>query len=172
MADIKTAYASSAALTITLASLGTNSSLVVGRESTSVDNTSNKYLDYPVAGKITTGTSPTAGVIEVWAYGQLDDTPTYSDSFTGTDNPKTMTTRDILLSGCAWIATLVTTATTNVTYWFGPVSLACAFSRLYGGGILVPKKWGLFVTHNTAVNLNSTGSNHACWHTGVYMTSV
>lgn len=44
--DTKLAYGSSSNLTITLASLATDSSLLTGRESTEVDNTTNKYIDY------------------------------------------------------------------------------------------------------------------------------
>lgn len=172
MANIKTEYAASGALTITLTSLATSATLVAGQESTAVANTTTKYLDYLVAGKITTGTTPTAGVIEIWAYGSVEDTPTYPDVFDGTDSAETVTSRDILTAGLAWVATLVTDTTSDRTYWFGPVSLAGAFSRLYGGGLFVPKNWGIFVTHNTVAALNVTAGNHAAWQTGVYMTSV
>ena len=37
------------------------------------------------------------------------------------------------------------------------------------GGV-VPKNHGLFVTHDTAVNLNSTAGNHSFSYTGVYGT--
>lgn len=172
MASLKVAYASSAAATITLASLATSATLVTGRQSTVVSNTTNLYLDYLIGGKITTGTTPTVGVIEVWAFGSVEDTPTYTDGFGASDAAHTATTRDILLSSAAKLCTLINTTSSNVTYWFGPVSLAAAFGRLYGGGLFVPKNWGLFVTHSTVAALNSTAGNHALWHTGVYMTSA
>src|SRR5580765_5268340 len=54
-ANIKLAFASSAALTCTLASLATSSTFVAGREATSIDNSSNLYIDYRLTAKITTG---------------------------------------------------------------------------------------------------------------------
>lgn len=170
MADRKVAYAASAAYTITLASLATSSTLVAGRESNAVSNTTDKYLDYLIGGKVTTGTSPTGGVIEVWAYGSEEDTPTYPDVIDGTDSVETFTSRDILVYGLARIATIPVDTTSNRTYWFAPVSLAGAFGRLVGGNIYVPKTHGIFVAHSTGVNLHATGGNHAIWQTGVYET--
>lgn len=164
MADVKTEYASSADLTITLASLATSATLVAGRESTAVSNTTNKYVDYLLGGRITTGTSPTAGTIQVWAYGSFDDTPTYPDVLDGTDSAETMTSADIKRSSLKLIAVIVTDATSDRSYYFGPVSIANAF----GGSI--PKNWGVWVTHNTAVNLNATAGNHQITQTGVYAT--
>ena len=86
MADEKIAYASSAALTITPASLATSATLVAGRESTAVVNTTNLYVDYLLAGKIMTGTTPTVSKqIQVWVYGQTEDTPLYPGTITGSD---------------------------------------------------------------------------------------
>ena len=47
------------ALTITLASLATSSTLLAGRQSTIVDNTSTKYMDFLVSGQVTAGTTLT-----------------------------------------------------------------------------------------------------------------
>ena len=58
----KPSYAASSNLTITLASLATSSTLVVGRVSTQVDNSSNLYLDYLLSAKISTGTSLTVAM--------------------------------------------------------------------------------------------------------------
>jgi len=165
MADVKTAYGSSAALTITLASLATSTGLTAGRESTAVDNTSNKYLDYLVGGKVTTGTSPTASKsILVYVYGSIDDTPLYPDVIDGTDSAETMTSADIRNAALVLAASITTDSTSNRTYWVRPFSVSNCF-----GGVL-PKYWGLWVVHDTGVNLNSTGSNHAFYQTGVYQT--
>lgn len=166
MADIKIAYGSSAALTITLASLATSSTLVAGRESTAVSNTSALVLDYLIGGKITTGTSPSAGRIEIWLYGELDDTPTYPDVFDGTDSAETVTSADIKFACLYLVNSLVTSSSSDVTYWFAPTSVA----QLFGGAL--PKSFGAFVTQNTTVNLNATGSNHAIWVTPVYATAT
>ena len=167
MADVKQAYVASAAFTITLASLATSSSRTAGRNATAIDNTTNKYLDYLVAGKVTTGTTPTtAKQIDVWVYGSFEDSPTYPDSVTGTDAAFTATTADILAGSMQLAASISTDATSNRTYWFSPFTVA----RLFGGQM--PKFFSIFVTHDTAVNLNSTGSNQAFWQTGLYYTVV
>lgn len=165
MASQKIEYGSSAAVTITLASLASDTNLLAGRESTAIDNTSSKFLDYLVAGRITTGTSPTASRnIEVWCYAQLEDTPTYPDVFDGSDSNETITNVGIKNAVLKLVASIGTTNSSNVAYDFGPVSVA----SLFGG--VVPKRFGFFVVHNTAVNLNSTGGNHAIWVTPIYST--
>src|SRR5678815_260973 len=121
MANYKVAYATSAAYTITLASLA--SSATAGRESTVISNTTNLYLDYLIGGKITVGTTPTINTtIEVWAYGSVEDTPLYVDGFTGADSNRSVTDAGLKSAQLALIATLnVNTTTSNRTYWFGPV---------------------------------------------------
>lgn len=163
--DTKVTYGSSSNLTITLASLATDASLLVGRESSEVDNTTNRYVDYLLSGKITTGTSPTASkFIEVHVVGLMDDS-TYPSVFDGTDSAETVTAA--VKSGvCRQAASIDTTSTSDVTYYFGPVSVASLF-----GGVM-PKKFVVFVTHNTAVNLNSTGGNHQITVTPVYYNTA
>lgn len=153
MADVKANYPAASDVTITLASLASDINLLAGRESTAVDNSSNLYLDYLISGKITTGTSPTAASIQVWAVGSWDGT-TYPDGFSGSDSAETITSENHKNIICRFLAELATDVTSNRTYYFGPVSVAAAF-----GGV-VPKKWLVFVTHNTVANLNSTAGNH------------
>lgn len=163
--DLKLSYATSAALTITLASLTSSATLVAGRESTVVDNTTNLFLDYMISGKVTTGTTPTVDKqILVMAYGALDDTPNFPDVLDGTDSAETLTSADIRNAALETVFGVTTDATSNRTYFFGSRSLATAFAGL------VPLKWGLWVTHDTAVNLNATGSNHAFTQTGIFVT--
>jgi len=165
MADRKIAYAADAQLTITLASLGSSSTLVAGRESTSVDNSTNKYLDYELSGKVTTGTSPTATrSIEIWVVAPINDTPTWPDVFDGTDSAETVTSRDVLFA-CGKLAKVITTDnTSDRTYPFHVGSVA----QLFGG--ICPSTFVVFVVHDTAVNLNSTGSNHEISVKGIYET--
>jgi hypothetical protein len=154
MADIKQAYGTATDATITLASLASDTNLLAGRESAEVVNTSTLALDYLVSGKITSGTSPTASrQIEVWAIGSWDGT-NWPDVFDGTESAETITSADIKASVCRLVAVMATSATSNVTYHFGPVSIASAF-----GGVC-PPKFVLFVVHNTAVALNATAGNH------------
>lgn len=148
---IKTSYpsSSSVALTLTLASLATDSSLLAGRASTAVDNTTNVDLDHSVSGIITVGTTPTASTyIEVWAYASYQTasgTPTYPDSITGTDANKTMTSLGIKYSAMRPIASmLVDSTTSNRAYPFAPVSIANTFGAM-------PKFWGIFVDRKSVV---------------------
>ncbi len=154
MADVKANYPAASDVTITLASLASDTNLLAGRESTALDNSSNLYLDYLVSGKITTGTSPTtARSIQVFAVGSSDGT-TWPDVFDGTDSTETITSANHKNSICRFIAEMATDNTSDRVYHFGPVSLASAF-----GGVL-PVKVVFFVVHNTAVALNSTAGNH------------
>ena len=152
------------ALTITLASLATDANLLTGRESTVVDNTSNKYMDILLSGQITTGTTPTdAKSIEIWAYAPLKiatSTETYPDVLDGTDSAETLSSDDIKIQ-LARVSTISTDNTSDRNYPVGPVALAPAF-----GGV-IPTHWGIFVTHNTGVNLNATAGNHWIHYLGI-----
>jgi hypothetical protein len=163
MADRKIFYAASADVTITLAALAASSTLVAGRESATVDNSLNLYLDYLLSGKVTTGTAPTAGIIEVWVVAELDDT-TWPDVFDGTESAETVTTRDILTSCARLAASMTTDATANRTYPFAKISVA----SLFGG--VCPRKFVVFVTHSTVAALNATAGNHDVNVQGVYET--
>lgn len=172
-ADFKVKYPSTSStdLTITLASLASGSSGVytTGRESTAVDNTSNLDLDHLVSGKITTGTSPTSSrVINVYAYANMSSssgTPTYPDVLDGTDSDETFTSANVMATSIRLIATLVIDSTSNRTYYFGPVSIAQTFGSM-------PKFWGIYVAHDTAVSLNSTSGNHQICYERVQAQSV
>lgn len=166
-ANIKLFYVASAALTITLASLASDTNLLAGRQSTAVDNTSNLYLDHSLCAQVTTGTTPTtAKEIDLYAYGQMDDSGTYPDQITGTDGNVTMTTANILAQGLAQVQVVSTSGTSNEKNTFRPTSV----SGLFNG--ILPNKWGVFVVHNTAVALNATGSNHYVNQRGAYATSI
>jgi hypothetical protein len=156
-------YAADAQLTLGLASLATSSTLVAGRESTAVDNTSTKYLDYKLSGKITTGTSPSASKsIEVWVIPAINDTPTWPDVFDGADSAETVTSRDILGAVGVLAAVIPTDNTSDRTYPFCCGSVA----QLFGGNC--PDRFVVFVTHDTGVNLHSTAGNHEVSVQGTY----
>jgi hypothetical protein len=160
-ADIKQKYPASNAdttsLTITLASLATSSTLLVGRESTAVDNRTNLDLDHLLSGKITTGTTPTVSTkIEVWVFAPISiasGTPAYPDVFDGTDSAETVTSDNVKFSALRLAWTTTVDATSDRAYYMPPTSIANLFGDM-------PAFWGVFVTHSTAVNLNATGGNH------------
>lgn len=154
-------YAAAAALTITLASLASDTALVAGRASAAIDNSSNLYADAVIGGFITTGTTPTAGVIEVWAYGSYDGT-SYGGGATGSD--ATLTPEGSQKGGLRLLASIATNTTSNQKYTLPSVSLAAAF-----GGVM-PQKWGIFVVQSTAVALHATVGNHEIKYEGVTYT--
>ncbi len=163
MAVIQPAYAAAVTHTITLASLATDSGLLIGRQGTVIDNTASTLADALIGGKVTTGTSPTtAKVIEIWAFGTYDGT-TYSSGAGASDAAFTPTGEK---NQMRLLCSIDTDATSNHTYEWGPISVAQAF-----GGIM-PPKWGCYVVHNTAVALNSTGGNHEIKHYPVTWTST
>jgi hypothetical protein len=160
--DVKQQFGASGTFTITLASLATSSTWTAGQESTAVVTT-DPAVDYLVGGKITTGTTPTVStVINIYVYAGVNDTPLYPDVLDGTDSAETITSENVRNSAIRYAASVIIDATSDRVYWVAPFSVASLF-----GGVL-PKQWGLFIAHNTAVNLNSTGSNHAFYYTPVY----
>ena len=164
MADIKNSYPAASDITITLASLATDANLLVGRQSTAIDNSTNLYTDYLVSGKVTAGTSPTtARSIEVWAVGSWDGT-NWPDAFGASDASRTFTSADIKASVVRLLGVMATDNTSNRAYYFGPTSVAGAF-----GGTL-PPKFAVFVVHSTAVALNATAGNHQIRLQPVYQT--
>ena len=162
---VKETYAASSALTITLASLASDTNLLAGRESAAWDNTSNVYLDLYVSAKITAGTSPTVSTtIEVWSVAVLDDTPTWPDAFAGADANISATSRNVLFSAAVLIRAITVDATSNRVYSLRPTSIA----KLYGD--FLPLKGSIWVVHNTAVALNATGGNHVVSIKPIYAT--
>lgn len=170
MATRNLAYAAPADFTITLASLATSSTRVAGRESTAIVNTTNLYVDAIVGGKVCVGTTPTINTfIDIWVYAARDSTPAYptlvTTGLTGSDAAATAATEGIRNNALKWATSiLVDATTTDRVYEFSPFSVAALF-----GGVL-PTHWGVFVTHNTGVNLNSTGGNHKITYIGVTET--
>ena len=163
--------ANSNALTITLASLATSSSLLVGQQSATVDNASTKYLDVILSGQVTIGTTPTAGQINVYVFAptkvasSVYSWPTATATALSTsDASRTFEAGQLAQLRLAGSASTV--ATTDRVYAFEPVSVASLF-----GGVM-PLAWGIFVTHNTAVNLNATAGNHWFHWTGITATAT
>lgn len=157
------AYGTSTAMTITLTSLASSSTLVAGRESTVVDNTGTLAIDYLVGGKIRAGAgTPIAGQIEVWAAGSYDGT-TFAGIVGAGDAALTLTNEKPRMSLLDIIAV---DTTASHTYEFGPKSIAQAF-----GGV-VPKKWGVFVTHNMSATLSATAADHEIKYTAINFTSA
>ena len=155
MATLTISYSSNTAITMDLANLGSSATFVAGRESSQIDNTTNKFVDAIVSGQVSVGTTPTANTqINVYVWGADTSLATTAlDVLDGTDSAETLTNvgiRDALRLGAS---INVPAATSDVAYIVLPFSVASLF-----GGIL-PKFWGLFVAHNTAVNLRNNAVN-------------
>lgn len=159
--DVTQSFGTAGTFTITLGGLATSSTWVAGRESTAVTKDATA-VDYIIGGKIQVGTTPTATTqIQVWAYGTHDGS-TYPDVIDGTDSAETMTSVGIRNGSLALLAVLECDATTsNRDYFMRPTSLRQAFG-------FVPATFGLWVTHNTGVNLNATDGNHVLYYRPVY----
>lgn len=168
-ANIKIAYASSAAFTFTsVNSLATDTNLLAGASALAVDNaTSVLYLDYGIKGfyKNNASVAPTAGQqIVTYGYGSYEDTPTYPDTLAGTDATKTITTSNILNTLGVLLATNIVAATTSQVNPFDAGSVAAAW-----GGLL-PKLLSIFTVHNSGQALAASGN--AVYYTGAYATAV
>jgi hypothetical protein len=165
-ANIKIEYAASAAMTCTLASLPSSSTFTSGREATSIDNTSNKYIDYRVSPKITVGTSPTAGTeIRLYSYVALNDTPVYPDTLSGADANVTLTESNMLDCGFVLLGGCTISGTSNIGYPIKCLTIAEAHGH-------AGHRWGLYITHNTGVNLHATAGNHVITQKAAYYTSI
>lgn len=164
--DVTLRLGTEAALTVSPASLASSTTRVAGRESTAIacaSVTPANPVDFIVAGKITLGTSPTAGkVVQVWVYASYNDTPTYPDSFTGSDSARSATSENVRDAALKLGAVGVSDATTGRVLWLAPFSVAA----LFGGNL--PQAWGIWIVHDTGVALDATAGNHAFWYTPVY----
>lgn len=142
-------------ITITLASLANAGQ----RESTAIDNTTNKYLDALVMLKMKThASSASTGdkAIYVYAYGTVDNGTTYTDTATGSDAAITLTSPpNMRLLG------VINAPTAATTYKGGPWSVAAVF-----GGIL-PAKWGIVVENKTGFSLDATGGSFVAQYQGI-----
>lgn len=148
-------YSSNTAITMDLANLASSATFVAGRESTQIDNTSNKYIDALVSGKVSVGTTPTANttiVVYVWG-ADTSLATTAIDVLDGTDSAETLTNVGILNALRLGAAVSVPANTSDVAYEVLPFSVASLF-----GGVM-PKFWGLYVAHSTAVNLRNSAVN-------------
>lgn len=156
--DAKITYAASAdeATLTALNSLASSQTWVAGWESTPIDNTTNKYLDYRVTAKLTVASANNqAGELRLYLVGMLDDS-TWPDVFDGTVSAETITSADIRDAICKLGAVTITTNTAGRVYYLDCPSAAAVF----GGNL--PKKFAIFITVNptttTTAGLAASGN--------------
>ena len=150
-------YGADTAITFDISSLGASSTFLAGRESTQIDNTSNKFIDCVVTCDGITGhasTAPTVGqYIGLWLWGSdvsLATTPI--DTLDGTDSAETLSHAAVLNSLKLVAAPTVTVATAGLVYHIQPFSVAQFF------GWNMPKFWGLYLAHNHSGSLAASQS--------------
>jgi hypothetical protein len=159
MAESKIKYSTAQTVTLTLTSLADGS----WRQSASVDNGTNLYMDAHIGGIIQTGTSPTSGnTIDIYAYGSYDGT-NFTAGASGSDAAYTADGEEDELM---FLTSVSVDGTSDQDYVWGPVSVAAAF-----GGVL-PETWGLVVENNTGATLNATGTNNETQFFGITYTSA
>ncbi len=147
MATRQESLATSAPITITLASLASGSA----RESTAIDNSSTAYLDahVSVTCALVAGSPSGDAAIYVYAYSSEDGT-NYSDNATGVDAALTMRNPTNL----RLIYVLATPTSGGLTYRTPAIPLAPAFG-------FVPRKWGIVVENKSGLALAASGNSVA-----------
>lgn len=157
MSDIKTAFGTSTAITCTMASLAS----AAARQSTVVDNGTNKFVDALVNISVKTSASAPSGekAVYVYVYGSEDGT-NYSGEASGSDASYTISSpTNLTLLG------RIECPAASTTYK-GVFSVGFAF-----GGRL-PRKWGIIIKNATGNALDASEGSHQKTYTGIYYTSI
>jgi hypothetical protein len=167
VADFKIKYGTVAEIDIDPESLASSSSRTGGVESAVVDESSEQNVGELVSGFVTVGTNPTVNTqIDIWVYAAINDTPDYPDVLDGTKSAETITSENVRNSALKLAASIIVDSTTGRTYPVAPFAVEALF-----GGVL-PKRWGLFLSHNTGAALDATGTNHRFWRQPIQYQSV
>lgn len=164
-------YAASSAMTVTnLHSLAADNSTgypLIGWSSASVNNTSNEYADYLLAGTFTTHASNRqAGFVYVYVIGALNDTPTWPAAATGTwgtEGAASFTDTEERDGFARFMIALAVDTSASSIVGFPPTSIA----QLFGG--IVPPYWAVFVSTNATT---TTTAALAASGSAVYYTPV
>lgn len=166
MPTVTTLYGTPTPLTLPAAvgGLATSATFVAGVETNEIDNTANLFVDALLQGYFTVGTTPTINtniIVYVWGSDtSLGTTPL--DTLDGTASAETITSAGLGRGFLKRAAVIEVDATTSdLDYAFGPVSVAALFDGR------MPRFWGVFVAHNTGVNLHATAGNHVLQYTGI-----
>ncbi len=164
MTTVAPVLGTSTAITLTAAGLATSSTRLAGRAGTAVDLTAlgTFPVDVMLGGQIMTGTSPTAGIIELWASAS-EAGSVFAGNLPATDQNSTLTAEMKALMRL--VASIATNSTSNLAYPISPVSLYQVFAGI------IPRKFNLWLVHSTAVNLNATGGNHFLSYTPINYVS-
>lgn len=143
----KPTYAAKATITWTGTSLANGSA----RESTVIDNTTNRYRDARIRIQ-TKGQASGTAYIDAYVYTALGDT-TYTDGATGSDAAFTAASR----LNARYLGSIRMNQTTAVA---AELLLSDVFATM-------PDKWGLIIINNSGAALSATGGDHVLEYEGV-----
>ena len=145
------------------------SSATAGRESTTVDNTSDRYdaLWLSVTAKSAAGTPGADGVLYVYAYATI---------LNAAGNAEILPTP---LTGTATANNATITPELDKLYYVGAVKMAAAattytkifnLSAAFGG--VIPRKWGIVIINYTNLALSATEADCSMVYYGQNITAV
>lgn len=156
-------FGTATAVTCTLASLASSTAdPPVGRESAVIDCTTIDCDDIVIGGKVTVGTTPASGKSIFVFFAPSYDGTSYAGNAAGAGDAALTPSNVETMVLAAQIVTKATTS--NVTFnWAASVVAVCGF---------MPSKLVVFITHNTTVNLNATGTNHEIKYRGMNYESA
>lgn len=156
MSTVKSAYASAATITCTIASKTSGQ----GQRSAAVDNSSNLYVDALLTFGVKIGTFSAPANFAVYAYASADDGTNFETG--GSTDTAYNTIRGDEHGPC-----IVCACYTNTTVFWGVGTVAWAFR----GGIL-PRNWGVILTQTNCGTLSSAEGDHAKKFQGVNISIV
>ncbi len=81
----------------------------------------------------------------------------------GTDSAETWTSENVRNAGGKLLLSILVDSTSDRSYDFAGLSVAALFGWL-------PGEYVVFVSHDTAVNLNATGGNHEIYYDRIQAT--
>jgi hypothetical protein len=142
-------YAAKATITVTLTSLANGSA----RESTVIDNTTNRYRNARIRIQ-TKGQASGTAYLDVYVYTALGDT-TYTDAATGSDAAFTAANR----FNSRYLGSVKCNANTSAVQ--AELQLSDVFPTC-------PDKWGLIFINSTGAALSATGGDHVIEYSGIY----
>lgn len=165
--DLKLKRAASSALTVTnLHSLAAASALDVGWTSGTIDCA--EHLDILLSGTFTTHASNRqAGVINIYVYAALNDTPTWPDIFSagteGTEGTCSFHDTEQRDSACRLVTSITVDSGASEVYTFPPTSL----TQLFGG--VLPTDLAIYVAHTASTG---TTAGLAAAGSALYVTPI
>lgn len=163
MASRAGAYSSTTTGTGGIHSLASSSTWVAGYELFYMDFSSTA-IDATVEHVIRVGTTPTVNTeIRVYAFPVGDGGTQFPDVMDGTPSAETWTSAGVRDGVAKLVAVGIVDATTSDRDY----PLAWQPLQFWSS---LPKKIGVFVTHNTGVNLNATSGNQKYQYTIYYET--